>query len=377
MTALRFNYALSPGAHVGDQVDDLRDQLRALGHEFVVVRGTLLPPPWFNILQEGADEMASEETPRLMRAGYQVVALLTEQPTLVTAEGLVWNHFTLDPTWEARARRFVELAPLFVAAWCYAPGAAAAVRRFVPRAADIEMAWGQRFLAERPAVAPIHDFCFFGAPTERRLGVIDEFRRRGRRVDVVPHSWSLTERDARIPLSKIVLDIKQHHWWSLVSSARYVAALQAGRAVVAESRPAEARARWGAVVRFAPEGDFVGCAERALDAWYKLAEAQAQAFRRVPGMMAAAVAVLPAPTANDAPPVEVQPPRHDPTANGHKSLTPKLLGSVNGSNLVGWRGSVYAIPQILGTIHLEKIKLRDYPAITAFPDYVSALKGLE
>src|SRR5215469_15622697 len=249
-----FNFVLSICAQAGDQVDDMRDQLEAYGHEFRVSRGEFLRPPWINLFVESTDEASPNRIKLLSLEGYRFVALVTEEPTLVTKNGLVWNYQTGD-VWLKRAERFVELAPYLRAAWCYAPGAAASLARFCRKAFDIDMAWGRRFLEPKLDPEPHYDFCFFGGLTERRERVISQFVQRGHRVDVIPHVSSLAERDARVPLSRVVLDIKQHEWWSLVSSVRYVTGLLCRRPTVAESRPSAAKARWARVVRFATADD--------------------------------------------------------------------------------------------------------------------------
>jgi hypothetical protein len=91
---VKFNFVLSVDAQAGDQLDDLRDQIEALGHEFTFSRADFKPPPWFNIFGEGTSETTRQphRVLEMGRAGYQLIALITEQPTRVTGEGLVWNY---------------------------------------------------------------------------------------------------------------------------------------------------------------------------------------------------------------------------------------------------------------------------------------------
>ena len=374
MTRLRFNFMLSIDAQAGDQVDDLRDQIEGLGHEFSVSRNRFMPPPWFNLVTEGTSEATPARLAPLNGAGYQLVILLTEQPTLVGAEGLVWNYHTSD-IWTSRAEVFLQTARHFCAAWCYAPGAADEIRRFVPRAIDIDLGWGKRFEAPRPEVAPKHDFCFFGATTPRRQQVMDALRKRGRSVDVIPHSSTLQARDARIPHSRVVLDIKQYHWWDLASSVRYSTALLCGRPVVAEARSWRARGDWRRVVEFAPEGFFLETAEAALGDWRRAAESQRSALRAKSDTIAAAIALLPEPRDK---PLRIVPealpiaPAAEPTPTG----PPILIDSIRGTNLVAWREFIYAVPQALGAVHVDHINLSRYPSIRCYPDRETARRSI-
>ena len=293
--SLSFSDMLSADAQAGDQVDDLRDQIEAHGHTFTTTRGNFLPPPVYNIFAEGTLETLKHpaRVHEMARAGYGLIALITEEPTLVTTEGLCWNYMTTG-TWEHRADLFVEIAPALSAAWCYVPGGAAIMRRFVAVAADIDMAWGQRFNRRRPLPVPHFDFCFFGGLTPRRQRMLAEIAKRGFKVDIIPHSSSLARRDERIPHSRIVLDIKQHHWWDLVSSVRYVTALCCGRPVVAEWRSERFRAGWEGAVRFAPPGELIDVAADQLARWAPLYDAQVAWLRGKPDTLEAAIAKLPA-----------------------------------------------------------------------------------
>ena len=377
MGPLKFNFMLSVDAQAGDQVDDLRDQIEGLGHEFVVSRNRLLPPPWFNLIVEGTSEATAARLATLEGAGYQLVILLTEKPTLVSAEGLVWNYHTSD-AWMARADVFLKTSHHFCAAWCYAPGAAAEIRRFVPRAADIDLGWGRRFDASRTEVEPKHDFCFFGSPTPRRQQVLDAFRKRGRSVDIIPHSSSLMARDARIPNSRVVLDVKQYHWWDLASSVRYATALLCGRAVVAEERSWHAKGDWRRVIEFAPEGSFAEVAEAVLRDWRAIAESQRAALKRKPDTIAAAIKALPEPRqkplrfVHEAESSKPPPPILVPSHEG----APILIDSLRGTNLVAWREFIYAVPQALGALHVDRINLARYPSIRCFPDQETARRAL-
>lgn len=369
---MKFSFMLSADAQAGDQLDDLRDQLEDLGHEFAISRGTFLPPPWYNLVCEGVSEATPERTAALALAGYLVVMLVTEKPTLVTAEGLVWNYHTTG-AWITRAEQFVASAPHYSAAWCYAPGAAKAIKRFMPRAADVDMGWGKRFLAKRMPARPAFDFCFFGGPTQRRDRVINELRARGRTVDVIPHSSTLHARDGRVPSAKVVLDIKQYAWWDLVSSVRYVTALLCGRPVIAEARPEEAKGDWKDVVDFAGEHDFFQRAEAMLKNWEATYKRQVAALREKPSTMKDALRVLPPAPKTNGVALPYHPSRGMIDIN---TPAPKLIESLNGMNLVGWKGSVFAIPQQLGTVHIDKVDLLHFPTIRRFSSYQEAEKGL-
>jgi hypothetical protein len=222
---------------------------------------------------------------------------------------------------------------------------------------------------------PRYDFCFFGSLTPRREQVIADVLRRGHTVDVIPHGATLAERDARVPLSRAVLDIKQYHWWDLVSSVRYVTALNCRRPVIAEARSAEARERWESVVRFAPAGMFVAVAAHSVKDWKALYEQQAVALRRKSTMIEAAVAVLPPPgtRARSTPimppqlmPIIIQPPSPIPTK------APILVGVFEQINIVQLGDKVYAIPQRVGCIHIDRVDLTRFPMIKSFPDLARA-----
>lgn len=289
---MKFSFMLETKAEAGDALDDLRDQLEALGHEFCVSRGEFMPPPWFNVFSEGIHEALPDRLAALAHTGHRLVVLVSEQPTLVSREGLVWNYRP-DGEWLRRAEDFVKSAPYFTAAWCYAPDSARVIRQFVPRAADVDLGWGRRYEASRRPVVPTHDFCFFGLLTPRRERAINEFGRRGHSVDVIPHSTPLAARDQRIPNSRVVLDLKQHHWWNhLVSSVRYVTAIGCGRPVVAEARAETAKGAWAEIVRFAGDDDFGRVAVAALAEWESLYQHQLAALKAKPSLLAEAVAIL-------------------------------------------------------------------------------------
>ena len=394
---MKFNFMLSRDAQAGDQVDDMRDQLEALGHEFEVNRGIFLPPPWVNIFAEGVSEV--NENPQLIqslaKAGYQIVVLITEEPTLVTNEGLVWNYRTTDD-WIGRADCFVEWSGSMTAAWCYAPDTARIIKRFVPRAADIDMVWGKRFKKPLPPprtslakaanakIAPRHDFCFFGSLTRRRAMILDEFIHRGHSVDVIPHATSLIERDKRLRYSRVVLDLKQYPWWNLVSSVRYVTAIGHGRPVVAEARSLRAQGEWARIVRFAPEGGFYDAAAEVLSRWEEVHEQQLAALKRKPSVMAAAVAILPAPPDIILPAVQAPkgPPKKPIWTTGrvqnvvHSGPRARLVESYGGVNLVEWKGFIYSVPHRLGRVHLEEMDLSGHQEIMRYPDLGAARRGV-
>ena len=370
---MKFNFVLSVDAQAGDQLDDMRDQIEAHGHEFKVTRGVFAEPPWFNIFTEGVSEASVERVEQLGRAGYQLVILVTEKPTLATSEGLVWNYFT-HGGWTGRAEAFVAMAPYLTAAWCYAPGAAKVIRRFVPRAADIDVAWGKRFLSISRPRHPQHDFGFFGGLTPRRERVLNAIASRGHSIDVIPHHTPLVARDARIADSKIILEPKQYHWWDLASPVRYAAALCHGRAVVAEWRPRQAQGRWSRVVRFAPPDAFYETAAAALGRWQDLYRCQVRVLEVLPSLLPRALAVLPAPRTA---PLRLVPAVSGPLPRPHDGgPTPQLLASVKGHNIVGWLGDVYAVPQRIGSVHLDKINLLHYPMIRRFSTYAAAEREL-
>jgi len=388
---MRFSYMLSIDAQAGDQVDDLRDQIEALGHEFAVNRGIFLPPPWFNIFSEGVSEVTNN--PRLVQslaeAGYQMIVLVTEEPTLVTDEGVVWNYRTSDD-WIERAECFIESAPYMTAAWCYAPDTAKIIRRFVPRAADIDMVWGKRFktiVPPRTSVArvrgkvmPRYDFCFFGSLTRRRTKTLDQFIHRGHSVDVIPHSTPLAERDRRLPYSRVVLDLKQYPWWDLVSSVRYVTSIGYGRPVVAEARSLRVQGEWARIVRFAPDGGFYDAALEVLDRWEEVHEQQLAALKRKPSRIAEAIAILPKPPDVVLPAVQTPkgPPKKLIRVNSHTQNVvhsgprARLVESYGGANLVEWGGFIYAVPHRSGRIYLEEIDLGKHPEIMRYSDLSEA-----
>jgi hypothetical protein len=382
---LSFNFVLSADAQAGDQVDDLRDQIEAQGHIFVVTRGQFLPPPIQNVFSEGTRETLQHPNRmhEMARAGYALIALVTEQPTLVTREGLVWNYMTSE-SWERRAEIFVEVAPALTAAWSYVPGAAAVLRRFVRSAADIEMAWGARFDRIRSTAVPQFDFCFFGGMTTRRQRVLAAIAKRGHKLDIIPHSSTLARRDERIPHSKIVLDIKQYHWWELVSSVRYVTALACQRPVVAETRSPHAQRGWENAVRFASPETFAETAAECLAFWAQLYERQVTALKGKPDTIAAAIRMLPtplpaprfevAPPPPPSPPARVEPPPHQP---GRRGGPPRLLEVQAGTNFVEWQGAVYAIPQRVGKIEIDKADISRFPGIRKFGDLATARQGVK
>lgn len=292
---MKFNLLVEKGVWSGgDQVSDLRDQIESLGHEFTAQYDRFMPPPWFNLFCEGTIGAPSARLAKLHEAGYQTVLLVTEKPTLVTSEGLVWNYHTGSDSddWARRANEFYASAPYISAAWCYVPQSTEAIRRFIPRVAEIDVAWGSRFLKPKD-IEPRYDFCFFGSATERRIRVMKALSRQGFSVDIIPHASVLDDRDARIPHSKVVLDIKQHHWWDLVSSMRYVVALGQGRPVVAEHR--EIQGEWAKIVRFCKDGEFIANAISMLENWQAEYVRQLAALKAKPDTMAAAIAVLPEP----------------------------------------------------------------------------------
>ena len=288
---MNINFMLAPGAEHGELVDDIKDQAETSGHTFSVTRGVFLPPPAVNVFSEGVPEAAAEHAARLKARGYRLVVLISEMPTLVTAEGLVWNYWTSE-SWIERAEGFIRAAPHYAAAWCYVPGAAEIIRRFIPVAADVDLAWGKRFDAARTMPEPQHDFCFYGRPTRRRERVLEDFVRRGHSVDVIPFTTSMAERDARVPLSRVVLDVKQHDWWPLASCQRYLTAISLGRPVVAEDRPAQTRRGWDGIAVFAPEGKFYATAVDVLANWRGEHALQERALRAKPGTIGKALAIL-------------------------------------------------------------------------------------
>ena len=382
---LSFNFMLSADAQAGDQVDDLRDQIEAHGHTFAVTRGQFLPPPWYNVFSEGVSEVMRhpDRLHEMARAGYGLIALVTEEPTLVTGEGLVWNYMTTG-TWERRAELFVQIAPALTAAWCYVPGAAAVLRRVVKNSSAVDLAWGQRFNRPRPSQVPRFDFCFFGGMTPRREQLLGEIAKRYK-VDVIPHSTTLAKRDERIPHSKIVLDIKQYHWWDLVSSVRYVTALCCGRPVVAEWRSSRARLGWGAAVLFAPLGQLTQIAAAELERGATLYDREVAGLRAMPDTMGTAIGGLPAipekpvnvvswpPAAAAAAAAQVVvpvPPGHRPAGG-----PPRLVETQPGMNFVEWRGDIYAIPQRVGKIELDRADISRFPGIKKFRDLVTAKNG--
>lgn len=359
---MRFNFVLSRDAQAGDQVDDVRDQIEAAGHEFVLSRGQFAPPPAVNIFSEGTTEASAAAITELAKSGHRIVCLLTEEPTLISNGGLVWNYRTDEPNWFGRAREFVAMVPHLAACWCYAPGSAAKISHLLP-AADIDIGYGKRFALPRPVVEPTFDFCFFGGLTDRRGVVIDRFRRRGHTVDVIPHSTSLADRDARIPRSRVVIDARQYEWWRLVSSVRYATAIMCGRPAVAEYRVPEARVNWDRIVAFAPEDTFdslYATATKVLAGWKREHARQLKALRERRTSLDAAITLVPP----QRPWIRVthltkvfdasaiaQPPAPGPD----DFAVPHLVGEVRTVNLVHWRGSVWTVPQGLGQRHLNEM----------------------
>jgi hypothetical protein len=380
---LSFNFVLSIDAQAGDQVDDLRDQIEALGHSFAVTRGEFKPPPTYNLFSDGVSEVM-RDIPRMLqmgRSGYQLVTLVTEAPTLVSSEGLAWNYM-MTPSWEARAEAFVAMAPALTAAWCYVPGAARVLRRFVRRTADIDMAWGPRFDSFRDTIAPRTDFCFYGGLTWRRQKVIDQIKARGCSVDVIHHSTSLADRDLRLQHSKVVLDIKQYHWWDLCSSARYTTALWHGRPVVAEWRPRAVRASWEEAVRFARHDLFVETAVHALRTWRELYRKQIAAIKKRPDTVKAAIAALPMPGAGKGLPAvtlgaaSTQPQTAVQAPLRPSTFVPRLLDSQPGINYVEWQQWIFAIPHRLGKIEIDKTDLARFPAIKKYANLQAAKQAM-
>ena len=374
--SVKFNFVLSADAQAGDQVDDMRDQIEVLGHEFTVSRGEWIEPPSFNLFCEGVSDASADRVAALGQAGYQLIVLVTEKPTLVTHEGLIWNYHTGSVAWNDRAEIFVATAPNFISAWCYAPRAAAKVRRFIPNAVDIDVAWGKRFLVAKPHEKPRYDFGFFGGLTPRRERVLNHIAKRGHSVDVIPHSTPLAVRDSRVANSKVVIEPKQYHWWDLASPIRYMTALCHGRPVVAEARSREAQGRWAKVVSFAPEHAFYETAAAALGHWQELHRRQTAAFKMLPSLVAKAVSLLPVP--RSAPVHRFQEPTAQIIIRHHdrSSPAPQLLASVKGHNIVGWLDAVYAVPQRIGSVHLDKVDLLRYPMIKRFPNYAAAEREL-
>ena len=288
---MQISFMLSAGAEIGEIVDDIRDQVEALGHEFHVSRGQFLPPPWVNVFSEGVPESALARIIPIVRQGYRLVVLVSEMPTLVTREGLVWNYWTSD-TWLLRSEEFIRAASHFTAAWCYVPGAAESIRQFCPRAIDVDIAWGRRFDKPHQLFAPVHDFCFYGRMTPRRENVLNAFVQKGHSVDVIPFTTPIAQRDQRLLASKVVVDVKQHDWWPVASCMRYLVAVGLGRPVVAESR-GEAEGAWRNIARFAPDGQFYETATAVLHNWKDIHAMQLSALRAKPGTLANALAILP------------------------------------------------------------------------------------
>lgn len=363
---MHFSYCLSAEAPTLDQAEDLRDQLTAAGHEFVITPRELLPPPWVNLFSEFTPEVTLARVRQRAAEGYHLVCLVTEMPTLVTRGGLVWNYHT-EPWWLARAELFVDMAPHLTAAWCYVPGAAAQVKRFVPRAAQVDMAYGARFERPRAQREPKHDFCFFGTLTKRRGQIVDTLRRAGFTVDVIPFQ-TLAERDSRVLDAKVVLDLKQFEWWPMVSTSRYVTALQLGRPVAAEHRPLTLSAGWEKVVAFAKDDTdaaLLATAAAALADWSGLYRRQLAALRARQVTIAKAVTVLPRIRAMATPTssLSVSYPQVPMRVMGPTQFygTPTLLGSMNDVNIVGYRDAVYTVPHAMGTVHLDRESLPRHP----------------
>ena len=51
---------------------------------------------------------------------------------------------------------------------------------------------------------------------------------------------------------------------------------------------------------------------------------------------------------------------------------PKLIESINGANLVWWKGAVYAVPHRLGRVHLAETDLSRHPSIRSYSDLAAA-----
>lgn len=51
---------------------------------------------------------------------------------------------------------------------------------------------------------------------------------------------------------------------------------------------------------------------------------------------------------------------------------PVLIGSIEGINLVQWREKIYAIPQQVGRLELDRADMARFPMIKTYPDLARA-----
>lgn len=290
---MKFNLVLNTHDYAGDHVDDLRDQIENAGHEFSMTRVEVKQKPWFNLFFEGSAVMPLGRIKTF--TNHKFIVIVTEEPTIV-GNKLVWNKGMSDstqPNFIARAEQFMTLVPHVDAAWCYAQGSATTMKNIIPASAEIELMMGKRFNRELPVTNPNFDFCFFGLLSSHREAMIAHVRKQGFTVDVIPIQSSLAQRDARIPNSRVVLDLKQFEWWELASAARYIAALYMGRPVIAEWRKGIAKDRWDKFVHFAGEFDFIEQAKIVLENWQSEYKRQFANLKNQKSMIEDAIKILP------------------------------------------------------------------------------------
>lgn len=65
-------------------------------------------------------------------------------------------------------------------------------------------------------------------------------------------------------------------------------------------------------------------------------------------------------------------PAAEPTPTG----PPILIDSIRGTNLVAWREFIYAVPQALGAVHIDRVNFSRYPSIKIYQDRAAALRGI-
>lgn len=363
-----FNYRIGGWESYQDIVRILRAQLEELGHD-VSESDEFAPPPAVNLIFEGFNLPSVVATLcQVADAGYAPVCIATEKPTQMTPHGFLWNHH-VNNYWGERAYGFCAASRCFIACWCLVAGSAHRLKSWVSRCADIELGFSNKLLCKDEE--PVADFCAFGSSSPRRVAVVAELRRAGHSVRIVPHTASLAERDATIRSVKVVVDIKPHDWWSLVSSTRIVAALHQRRPVVVEARDSMEQSPWFRVARFQRPGEgFVDAARGVLANW-----CQARDYQRLAAMgmrtglrpaTAAAIEI-----AADMPPC--RPLRMSGSIAIPDVSDPILICTERSINVVAFNGDVYAVPQRLGAIRLEC----SVPAgARKFPDVPTAVNAI-
>jgi hypothetical protein len=381
---LLFNFA--PYNPTGDIIAALAAQLSDLGHRHIRHWG-FLPPPAVNLVLEAFDDNSIAELMRQKANGNILVCVATEMATCATKFGILWNYLIEEEYWRERSVKFVEALPQFDAVWCLVSGTAATLKRWHPKAFDIELGYSPR-LMQKTAQEPAYDFAFFGSRSPRREGIIGEFRRAGYSVLTVWDRRAADQRDQILRQARVVLDIRHNEYSPVISTSRIGTALHVGRPVVVEmfGRRTPQRA-WLKLIAAAEPDGFLARAMAVLADWQQEHAAQTARFRRLTAARCLGRAVKALPRICAAKPAAIDellaalaskeskpaPEAPEPApSRAPATERPRLVGTARKSNLVQWGNRVWVVPQAMGPIDLDKIDLSRLASVRVYSDVLAA-----